>query len=283
VAVVSDRVFLDTNVYIDWADSDALPLKGLLRAEGIEPFLSPSVVLEALEDYWESSEKRFDRAKVVLQYVLADMGRLLPPEGATLRGAVDLDPSYSGPLRAEYLTQVIDFCLSLSRSERDAEIADQKRFGLATLQSEFREYREQYIGGRDRLRAEILAGLDAKPEAKMPSAALKEIRIFLGSPAWRRVYVSNLLRGVTEQVTDELVAKCTLKVAARLAFDTVVVDLMFAPGYNLNKHRGDCFDSGLLTHLADSRLSLVTSDKRLVDRTAGSSQSDRILFVGDLV
>ncbi len=58
-----EGVFLDTNVYIDWADGNWPQLRKVLHDTDV--YLCPSVVLEALDDYWTCHHARVARSKKV--------------------------------------------------------------------------------------------------------------------------------------------------------------------------------------------------------------------------
>ena len=279
---LGEGVLLDTNVYIDWADNGWLELRSVLREAQVDVYLCPSVVLELLDDYWTCRQRKLPRSKKALRLALRHADRMLQPEGATVRSALGLDAEYDGPLSPRNLRSCMEFCLTLTVGQRSARRDGSRSFDLDAFLSELDQYREQYLGGREAFRDDIIGRFGIPGGRGFPPKHLRELREYLGGADWARTYIRNMLKGMIDNVDETLVIDATGLVSARLAFDTAVVESMLIDGYNPRKHRGDCFDCGVLTYLADQGLHLITADQRLVQRTTRTAQAGRILSVREL-
>ena len=207
-------------------------------------------------------------------------------EGAIVRGALGLDASYQGPLTGDNLSKCMDFCISLSLGQRQSGNDGGRTFDVDTFRASFHEYKEQYLAGRERFRDIILKGHGAPSGRGLKPEMLSAVRTYYAGQEWPRTYFKNMLEPIGPEGTnidDKLLKAAADSFPARLAFDQAVVESMLIDGYNVRKHRGDCFDCGILTHLADPHLHLFTGDQKLVERTGPTPQADRILSVRTLL
>lgn len=281
-----EGVFLDTNVYVDWVDGIHLDLRAVLREAGVRVYLCPSVVLEALEDFWTCNPSRVRRHQDVLRLMQRDASFILPPEGATIRMALGLTADYNGPLSPEYLQECMSFSIGLTTSQRNRRSDGERGFDVDQFLQNMTTYRDQFINGREAFRQEIQNLFGVPNQRGFPQKHVAALREYFASRQWAETYSRNLLKGVLDEdteITDDLVQRSIGFLAARLAFDTAVVKSMLLDGYNPRKHRGDCFDCGILSHLADSNLTLLTSDRSVLERAGRSEQAERTIDVKSLV
>ena len=73
------------------------------------------------------------------------------------------------------------------------------------------------------------------------------------------------------------------KLDAAYRFDATIWRHAEDPKYNIAKHSNELVDAHQLYYLADSDVYLLTSDARLRNRVATSSQADRILMLNTFV
>jgi len=99
--------------------------------------------------------------------------------------------------------------------------------------------------------------------------------------AWKtegRTFVEHLLRGLLDtKPAPPLVDVMVNKFSAVLEFSTFVVRAFLTGNYSIEKHSSDVFDQFQLRYLAMDRFVIVTGDPDLLQRTARSSQADRIM------
>ena len=234
-------------------------------------------MLEALDDFWTCNALRFARSKRVLRLMLQHSDRMLRPEGVTIRSVIGADTTYSGPLNPSKLIACMRFCVGLTVGQRAGKNDGSRAFDVQGFRDELHTYREQYIKGREDFRADLIGRLGLPAGHGFDKKFVRDLRIFFQGSDWPRTYVSNLLGRIVTEVDQVAVDTCVDALQARLAFDTAVVESMLVDGYNPRSHRGDCFDAGLLTHLAEPGLMLITSDRRMIERTESTGQGQRIL------
>jgi hypothetical protein len=272
-------LYLDTNVYIDWADGQQMCLLRRLRRAGSPVFLSPTTLFELLEDYWEAkTDREINRLRRALKFVAAHGAqRILPTQGLTLLRALGLPAKPQRNVRPAALERYLRFAIGLSNSQQDRGHDGRVRFDKQAMLQQLADAREVYIAGFETLRKEMIKAFAPTGSNFLASDDVQKFRQYLTTPEWSNVYVSANLRnfGVVD-VTPEMIARAKRVLAASFAFDTVVLDGVIVSNYNLRKRRGDMFDSNQLAHLAEDGLVFVTSDRRLVERVKHTSQGFRV-------
>lgn len=264
---MDEGVFLDTNVYIGLTNGLWPDLISACREAGLTIYLCPSTILEAFEDFWNCSPPNLERHRAVLKLMLEHGGKkILPPE------ALGEASKHNGALQASHLQAGLRFAVRLSVSEWKSGVAGSKVWSRSIFQDQMDAYRNSYLNGMESFRAEMLS---KGPFAK---GDLKQIRrYFETDPRWGTTYFSKLLRAVGLRPLRARIERCKKILAAKFAFETEHVILTAVGKYKPLQHRGDCFDGGHLRHLCDKRLSFVTNDRKIYDRTRRSVQAERIL------
>jgi hypothetical protein len=272
-------VYLDTNVYIDWADGARLDFLRRLRRSRVPVYLSPSTLFEALEDYWEQgSAAGITRRRRVLKLIRAHGAqRILPSQGTSIMRLAGL--SYSTPLnvRPGALRKYLDFALALPMIHHRRAHDGRVRFDRDTLLSDISAARDRYAALLENMKADLVAEHGAPGAAHLPPHLVEKLRMVLSMPGWRETWVRSTLRSFRYMgPVDDLVERVAAGLGAAHAFDTAILDLALCTNYSVRKNRGDWVDSNQLAHLLHPGLTFVTSDTRIRKHVATSPHRVRV-------
>jgi hypothetical protein len=82
-------LYLDTNIYWDWSENVHLNLLRAIHRTRTPLFLTPSTVLEGLEDYWACHIDDLSHHRQQLRLMMqCGAQRILPPSGTALLHSV---------------------------------------------------------------------------------------------------------------------------------------------------------------------------------------------------
>jgi len=111
---------------------------------------------------------------------------------------------------------------------------------------------------------------------RLPDEQRKQLESRLASDAERVRFAETILRWLDATAEPESVAEITKRLDAVIEF-TIFVDRQIAGNYNLEKNESDVYDQFQLHYLAMDRFIIVSEDRNLRTRTAGSSQAKQIM------
>lgn len=273
-------VYIDTNVYRCWADGKLLGVLRTLRRGRYPIFLSPTVIIEGMEDFWFHDLSAAAAARRALRLMLAHGGRrILPPAEAVVRMALSTTPArrYNVNLRAEHQRRWLRFAAHLPLYCRKTGRYRGHGFDILGFERQINDFREGYTKMLIAVRDGVLASAGA---TKLHPKDVKEVSAYLKTPDWREVYFRKQSITLSPSIPESYAAVILERVMhAGFAFDTEVLRLVLTSGYKPENHPSDAFDHALLTHLADRRLHFITADAKMVGRVADSPQRSRIILL----
>ena len=273
-------VYIDTNVYRHWADGKLLGGLRTLRRRRHPIFLSPTVIIEGMEDFWFHDLSAAAVARRALRLMLEQGGRrILPPAEAVVRMALSTTPTrrYNVNLRAGHQRRWLRFAARLPLFCRNTGRYRSRGFDIAGFERQINDFRDGYTKMLIAVRDGVLASAGAK---KLHSKDVKEMSAYLRTPDWREVYFRKQSIALSPSIPAPHAAAILERVMhAGFAFDTEVLRLVLTSGYKPENHPSDAFDRALLTHLADPRLHFITADAKMVGRVAHSPQRSRIILL----
>jgi hypothetical protein len=277
--MIAGDVYLDTNVYIDWADGERLDLlDALRRSSDVRVCSSVSTAFELLEDFWQATDPKQSRTALLL---LSELGleHVLPSQNTSLCRALDLPYETPISVRATTVQTSVGIALRVNvarRDPRDDAATELGDFTVTTL----RERRDEYVARLERFR-EAIRGVYSDNGASLSSHAVRRIRRHLASPEWAGTYARAVLRQAGMDVDARPTNDVIDLVNASFTFDTQILDLAILQSYNLRRHASDWFDSNQLANLANPNTTFVTAERRIYDWTRGSSQAARVIRASD--
>jgi hypothetical protein len=277
--MIAGDVYLDTNVYIDWADGERVDLLDAIRRSDVRVHTSVSTIFELLEDFWQA--RCPEQSQEALRALAAlGLDNVLPSQNASLCRALDLPYETPRNVQAQTLREYVDFALRLDSEQRARGDDGRTAFNRRTFLAQLHERREQYIANLERFRDDLRAAY-SDTGGPLTSQAVREIRAHLGSPSWAAHYARETLRQAGMDPSVRPAANVLALVGAAFEFDTRIVDLSLLQGYNLRSHRSDWFDSNQLANLAHPGITFVTADRRIYEWTRGTPQAERVVRASD--
>jgi hypothetical protein len=276
-------VFLDTNIYLNWACGRKRALLRKLARCRVPIHLAPTVIVEAIEDFWFASEHEITEhrralklmsswgARRILQpyytFVPAHLGTTQKPLGRNL---------WPRQLR-RWIRFAIGLPVAFHATARDGGIT----FNKVGFGKSVDSFRNSYIDMLNEVRRAMLnaAGLPLSAD-KLDSVSLRTVRRYLKTTDWKETYFKRITPHMPSHLAGAEAAEvCSLRLSAAFEFDTAILDLVLATGYKPENHRGDVFDHTLLMYLADPDLTLITADAKMKLRLSDSPQRHRIIVV----
>lgn len=126
--------------------------------------------------------------------------------------------------------------------------------------------------------------LFSKQGRRLPPEMRRELEPLSVWQTEGRAFIEHLLHGLLESKPEPpLVDLMVNKFSAVLEFTTFVLRAFLTGNYSIEKRSSDVFDQFQLRYLAMDRFVIVTADADLLQRTARSSQADRILTFQDFL
>jgi hypothetical protein len=278
-------VYLDTNVYINWARGNKLTVLRRLERNGVRVFLTPTAVIETIEDFW------FTRAEDIRVYRRAvklmlrhGARRVLPPSETFTFNVLRVHRKrlHSPNLTPRHLRRWLQFAAGLPRGLHNKATWKGARFDRGAFKSQVDAYRQGYVDMLIATRAAVLAATGLPPDASAVGKTDRNVlRKYFGTPDWKNFYFKRMVDefAVQNTSTAKAVDMCAAANSAAFELDTAILDLTLTAGYKPEIHRGDIFDQSLLTYLADPELIFVTADAKMAGRVVSSPQRHRICVI----
>jgi hypothetical protein len=121
---------------------------------------------------------------------------------------------------------------------------------------------------------------------RLPDAMRKDLKMQLVSEVEKLRFTETIVRWLGGSTKPAALHEMKKRFDAVLKFTTYVMREFLTRDYKLENHDSDVYDQFQLHYLAMDRFVLVSEDSDMVTRTAGSTQSDRIVsfttFLGRL-
>jgi hypothetical protein len=278
-------VYIDTNVYINWARGNKLTVLRRLQREGIRIFLTPTVVIETIEDYWFTRDEDLQTYRRAVKLMLRHGGqRILPPSETFTFNVLGVRRKrpYSVNLTPRHLRRWLQFAAGLPRALHRKATGNGARFDRDAFKSQVDAYRQSYVDMLIATRAAVLIATGLPPDATAVAAADRSVlRKYFASSDWKSVYFKRMVDEFAVPFASQAraVEVCVAANSSAFEFDTAILDLTLTGGYKPEVHRGDIFDHSLLTYLADPHLTFITADAKMAGRIVASPQRRRIWVV----
>jgi hypothetical protein len=277
-------VYLDTNIYLNWAAGRLQWLKLELLRDRTTIFLAPTVLVEAIEDYWFNPDHVLPISRRALKLMHRHGAqRILPPEETALLHTLGFrrPQRYSPNLKPGQLRRWLRFAIGLPPFHRKKASDGALRFDKGSFKTQVDAYRDSYVTMLHNVRATMLKAAGLPPTAKrLDPLSITVTREYLKTADWRQVYFRRLIAFLPPTLSAERRAAIFERaMSAAFEFDSAIADLTVTAGYKPENHRGDPFDQALLTYLADPGLTFITADSKMVGRVGRSPQRNRIRLI----
>jgi hypothetical protein len=141
-------VFLDTNVYVLWAEGRFLAFRRELARRRTPVFVAPVVITEAIEDYWVHPNDVLSINRRVLKLIFQHSSRILPPRrnlgAASARAATER--ALQSESEAQSVAQMAALLHQIGTHFRDRGHDGRHGFDKATFKQNVDAYRDSYEG-----------------------------------------------------------------------------------------------------------------------------------------
>lgn len=286
---------LDTSTVVDLAKSKFGPaeqrlLKSLLPRHGCP--LSPVTLLELFRGLRSSSDERFSESLEALRVARSlSRGRVLPMPPNFIAAEVfgvkltsgDILPSRFRILlniAAKAKTKIELMNITASCQGRPIGI------DLERIEDTFKVPSEKHT----RFLTGFLNHVNPEWEAErfrsgasLPERGRAEIKERLTPERWRIICAEGLAEAVGAEKTPEVLGAARRKAELYFTYISNLLRDVFLGKYRFEKNSNDLFDGFQLYYLTRDAFCLVTEDARLISRTRGCSQSDRVLTLRDFL